>query len=69
MGRACFSAFILEEGKKLKKQRVCLLFDFELYQKLRNIQGDKIKKTNRSVSFSQLVEDLVKNGMKNGKGK
>jgi len=59
----------LGEGKKLKKQRVCLLIDFEIYKKLRDIQADKIKKTKRSVSFSQTVEDLVKNGIKNGNGK
>jgi len=53
----------------LNKQRVCLLIDFEIYKKLRNIQAAKIKKTKRSVSFSQTVEDLVKNGMENGKAK
>jgi len=53
----------------LKKQRVCLLIDFEIYKKLRNIQAAKIKNTKRSVSFSQTVEDLVKNGMENGKAK
>jgi hypothetical protein len=50
---------------KSQKQRVCLLFNVELYQKLRDIQGEKIKKTKRSISFSQLVEDLVINGIKN----
>jgi len=59
----------LGRGKKLKKQRVCLLIDFEIYKKLRNIQAAKIKNTKRSVSFSQTVEDLVKNGMENGKAK
>ena len=49
----------------MKKQRVCLLFDVKLYKEMRSLQAEKIKKTNRSVSFSQLVEDLVKNGMKN----
>jgi len=55
--------------KKLNKQRVCLLIDFEIYKKIRNIQAAQIKKTKRSVSFSQTVEDLVKNGIKNGKAK
>jgi len=53
----------------LNKQRVCLLIDFEIYKKLRNIQAAKIKKTKRSVTFSQTVEDLVKIGIKNGKAK
>ena len=55
--------------KKLNKQRVCLLIDFEIYKKLRDIQADKIKKTKRSVTFSQTVEDLVKIGIKNGNAK
>jgi len=55
----------LEEGKKMVKQRICLLIDFEIYKKMRNIQADQIKKTKRSISFSQTVEDLVKNGMEN----
>jgi len=59
----------LEGGKKLKKQRVCILIDFEIYKKLRDVQAAKIKKTKRSVTFSQTVEDLVKNGIENGKGK
>jgi len=59
----------LGRGKKLKKQRVCLLIDFEIYKKLREIQAAKIKKTKRSVTFSQTVEDLVKSGIKNGKAK
>ncbi len=48
---------------RMVKQRVCLLFNRELYNKLRSFQADEIKKTNRAVSFSQLVEDLVKHGM------
>jgi len=59
----------LGREKKLNKQRICLLIDFEIYKKLRDIQADKIKKTKRSVTFSQTVEDLVKNGIENGKGK
>ncbi len=47
----------------MSKQRVCLLLNFEVYEKLRSFQADRIKETKRSVSFSQLVEDLVKHGM------
>ncbi len=54
---------------RMAKQRVCLLFNIELYNKLRGYQADQIKKTNRAVSFSQLVEDFVKNGMENGNKK
>jgi len=57
----------LGREKKLKKQRVCLLIDFEVYKKMRDIQADKIKKTKRSFSLSQTVEDLVKIGIKNGR--
>jgi len=56
-------------GKKLKKQRICLLIDFEIYKKMRDIQAAQIKKTKRSFSFSQTVEDLVKIGIQNGKAK
>jgi len=48
----------------MKKRRVCLVFNNEFYQKLRSIQADKIKETNRALSLSQLVEELVENGMK-----
>jgi len=47
----------------MPKQRVCLLLNFEVYEKLRSFQADRIKKTKSAVSFSQLVEDLVKHGM------
>ncbi len=47
------------------KQRICLLIDFEIYKKMRDIQADQIKKTKRSISFSQTVENLVKIGMEN----
>ncbi len=47
----------------MAKQRICLLFNVELYNKLRGYQADQIKKTKSSVSFSQLVEDLVKHGI------
>jgi hypothetical protein len=49
----------------MAKQRVCLLFNKETYLKLRIFQAEKIKKTKSSVSFSQLVEDFVKDGMEN----
>ena len=49
----------------MKKRRVCLVFNNEFYQKLRSIQSDKIKETKRSLSLSQLVEDLVLNGIDN----
>ncbi len=43
-----------------------MVFDSELLEQLRNIQGDKILRTNRSVTFSETVQDLLKIGMKNG---
>ena len=50
----------------MTKHRICMVFDSELLEQLRNIQGDKILRTNRSVTFSETVVDLVKIGMKNG---
>jgi len=44
-----------------------MVFDSELLEQLRNIQGDKILKSKRSVTFSETVQDLVKIGMKNGR--
>ena len=43
-----------------------MVFDSELLGQLRNIQGDKILRTNRSVTFSETVVDLVRIGIKNG---
>ncbi len=50
----------------MTKHRICMVFDSELLEQLRNIQGDKILRTNRSVTFSETVVDLLKIGMKNG---
>ena len=50
----------------MTKHRICMVFDSELLEQLRNIQGDKILRTNRSVTFSETVVDLVKIGIKNG---
>jgi hypothetical protein len=43
-----------------------MVFDSELLEQLRNIQGDKILRANRSVAFSETVQDLLKIGIKNG---
>ena len=40
-----------------------MLIDFKVYTEMRKIQSDKIKKTKRNVSFSEIIEDLVKIGM------
>ncbi len=50
----------------MTKHRICMVFNSELLEQLRNIQGDKILRTNRSVTFSETVQDLLKIGMKNG---
>ena len=50
----------------MTKHRICMVFDSELLGQLRNIQGDKILRANRSVTFSETVVDLVKIGIKNG---
>ena len=49
----------------MSKHRICMVFDSELLEQLRNIQGDKILKSKRSVTFSETVQDLLKIGMKN----
>jgi len=47
----------------MKKQRISMLIDFKVYTEMRKIQADKIKKTKRNVSFSEIIQDLVKIGM------
>jgi len=43
-----------------------MVFDSELLEQLRNIQGKKIIDQKRSVTLSETVQDLLKIGMKNG---
>ncbi len=44
-----------------------MVFELDLLKQLRNIQGEKILEQKRQVTFSQIVIDLIKIGIKNGK--
>jgi len=48
------------------KHRICMVFDSELLNELRNIQGDKIIEKKCRITFSEIVTELVKIGIKNG---
>ena len=45
-------------------QRITLLIDDELVWKLREIQAKQLKKTHKSVSFSKVVTDAIRKGIK-----
>jgi len=45
-------------------QRITLLVDDELVWKLREIQAKQLKKTHKSVSFSKVVNDAIRRGIK-----
>jgi len=48
-------------------KRVTIVFDDELIKKLRIIQSKKLAKSECSVSFSRVVNDLVRDSLKNMK--
>ncbi len=41
-------------------KRVTVVFDEDLLVKLRNLQAQKIKKTSKAVSFSAIVNDIIR---------
>ncbi len=45
-------------------QRITLLVDDELVWKLREIQAKLVKKTHKSASFSKVVNDAIRKGIK-----
>ena len=48
-------------------KRITIVFDDELIKKLRIIQSKKIAKSECSVSFSRVVNDVVRDSLKNMK--
>ncbi len=50
--------------QKNMTQRITIMFDDELVKKLRSKQADLLKKTNKSISFSFIVNETVKKGLK-----
>jgi len=46
------------------KKRITIVLDDKLYKKLRVIQAKEIQKTNKSVSFSKIINKLLQKGLK-----
>ncbi len=46
-------------------QRITIMLDDELAKKLRIIQAKLIKESTKSVSFSKVLNETVKQGLKN----
>lgn len=43
--------------------RITIAIDTEVERKLRTMQAELIKKTNKSVSFSHVLNDVLKEGL------
>ena len=46
-------------------KRITITLDENIIAKIRSIQAEKILKANRSISFSQVVEQILREGLKN----
>ncbi len=44
--------------------RITIAIDTEIEKKLRTMQAELIKKTNKSVSFSQVLNNILKEGLR-----
>jgi hypothetical protein len=44
--------------------RITIVLDDDLVTKLRKIQAEQIRKTDKGVSFSQVINDTLKKGIK-----
>jgi hypothetical protein len=47
-----------------KTKRLSIMLERALEEKLRNIQADMIKKSRKNVSFSNVVNLVLKNGIR-----
>jgi len=48
-----------------KSDRISIMIDSNLVKKIRGIQGSRIKQNKKNVTFSQVVEDLIRKSLKN----
>ena len=46
-------------------RRITITLDKNLESELRNIQAEKIQTSNKSVSFSEIINGILKEGLKN----
>jgi predicted CopG family antitoxin len=44
-------------------KRVTIMIDDENFKKLRNLQAKMIKESNESVSFSRVINDIIRKGL------
>jgi len=54
---------ILHESHGMVKQRITITIDSDFVKKLRMKQANKIKKTKKSVSLSEMIDDILKKGL------
>jgi hypothetical protein len=47
----------------MAKQRITITIDSDLIRRLRFRQASKIKKTRKSVSLSQMIDEILKKGL------
>ena len=47
-------------------KRISIMLDNDLAKKIRLKQAKVIKNTNSSVSFSYMINELIRSGLKNG---
>ncbi len=45
------------------KERITMTIDSDLYKKLRIKQANNIEKTERAVSLSQMINEILKKGL------
>lgn len=50
--------------KPKERQRITLMLDTESIKSLRRIQATLIQKTGKSVSFSDVINDVVEKGLR-----
>ncbi len=48
----------------MTKRRITIMLDDELVKKLREIQAKLIKESTSSVSFSKVLNDIIRKGLK-----
>ena len=54
---------ILHSSQHMAKQRITITIDSNLVKKLRMKQANKIKKTKKPVSLSEMIDDILKKGL------
>jgi len=45
-------------------RRITITLDMSLESKIRSLQAKKITETNKAISFSRIIEEILKQGLK-----